>query len=482
MGRKNSPSAKKKLATLITHYEEAKAENRQLYLDADQLADIADWYAFRRKFEEAQEVITYGLKIHPGNTDLLIEQAYLYLDTQKPQKAKKVADSITEDFDSEVKLLKAELLLNEGKLEEAQWLLNTIEDADELATITDVVFLYLDTGYPEAAKEWIDRGKSRYAENEEYMALTADYLTSTHQMEPAITYYNKLIDQSPFNPSYWLGLVRCYFIQEQIDKAIEACDFALAADDQYGEAYAYKAHCFFYLNNPDDAIKNYQKAIEFKAIPPELGYMFMGISYGNKEEWQKANEYYDKVIACFEEAGDKLSILLIDTYTSKAFALSRLSRYEEAHESCEKAKEINPNEGLIYLTEGKLYLTEGLEDEAAISFDKAIKTAPDIEMWYMVASAYSENDYLPEAKEYFEKVYRMNPKYEDVTKKLSVLSLMYGEIDNFFKYNKECEQPLEEDTILKLLNCPEHMEEDKRMLKEVWERMKKEKKNTKGKK
>ena len=65
-----------------------------------------------------------------------------------------------------------------------------------------------------------------------------------------------------------MGLVKCYFVQEQIDKAIEACDFALAADDQYGEAYAYKAHCFFYLNNSDDAIENYQKAIELKAIPP----------------------------------------------------------------------------------------------------------------------------------------------------------------------------------------------------------------------
>ena len=245
MGRKNSPSAKKELVTLITNYEEAKAENRQLYLDADQLADIADWYASERKFEEAQEVITYGLKIHPGNTDLLIEQAYLYLDTQKLQKAKKVADSITEEFDSEVKLLKAELLLNGGKLEEAQWLLSTIADADELETIIDVVFLYLDMGYPDAAKEWLDRGKSRYAEDEEYMALTADYLASTHQVESAITYYNKLIDKSPFNPSYWMGLVKCYFVQEQIDKAIEACDFALAADDQYGEAYAYKAHCFF---------------------------------------------------------------------------------------------------------------------------------------------------------------------------------------------------------------------------------------------
>ena len=123
---------------------------------------------------------------------------------QKLQKAKKVADSITEEFDSEVKLLKAELLLNGGKLEEAQWLLSTIADADELETIIDVVFLYLDMGYPDAAKEWLDRGKSRYTEDEEYMALTADYLASTHQVESAIIYYNKLIDKSPFSSARFL--------------------------------------------------------------------------------------------------------------------------------------------------------------------------------------------------------------------------------------------------------------------------------------
>ncbi|MDE6986209.1 MAG: tetratricopeptide repeat protein, partial [Bacteroides acidifaciens] len=146
MGRKKSPSAKKELVELITNYEAAKANEQQIYLDGNQLADIANWYATERKFDEAQEVITYGLHLHPGNTDLLIEQAYLYLDTQKLQKAKKVAATITEEYEPDVKMLKAELLLNEGRLEEAQELLNSIEDADELVTLTDIVYLLLDFG------------------------------------------------------------------------------------------------------------------------------------------------------------------------------------------------------------------------------------------------------------------------------------------------------------------------------------------------
>ena len=54
-----------------------------------------------------------------------------------------MANSITETYDSEVKMLKAELLLNEGKLEEAQQLINTIEDTDDLASIIEIVYLYM---------------------------------------------------------------------------------------------------------------------------------------------------------------------------------------------------------------------------------------------------------------------------------------------------------------------------------------------------
>ena len=405
MGRKNSPSAKKELTEIIQRYEAAKAEKRQLYLDGDQLADIADWYATERKFNDAQEVINYGLQLHPGNTGLLIEQAFLYLDTQKLSKAKEVANSITETYDSEVKMLKAELLLNEGKLEEAQQLINTIEDTDDLASIIEIFYLYMDMGYPEAAKEWIEKGQDQYGEEEDFIVLQADYLGATQHMKEAIECFDKLIDIAPYNPSYWMGLAKCYFMSEDINKTIETCDFALAADDKYGEAYAYKAHSFFYLNNPDSAIENYEKAIEYKAIPPELGYMFMGMSYATKEDWEKTEECCNQVIRIFEENGDSGSILLIDTYTTKANAV---------------------------------------------------------------------------AKENYEKAYKINPKYEDLPERLSVISIMTDDLDGFLKYNKDCERPFREETIQQLLNGPDHRKEDEPILKEIMKRLKEEKENNKS--
>ena len=480
MGRKNSPSAKKELTEIIQRYEAAKAEKRQLYLDGDQLADIADWYATERKFNDAQEVINYGLQLHPGNTGLLIEQAFLYLDTQKLSKAKEVANSITETYDSEVKMLKAELLLNEGKLEEAQQLINTIEDTDDLASIIEIVYLYMDMGYPEAAKEWIEKGQDQYGEEEDFIVLQADYLGATQHMKEAIECFDKLIDIAPYNPSYWMGLAKCYFMSEDINKTIETCDFALAADDKYGEAYAYKAHSFFYLNNPDSAIENYEKAIEYKAIPPELGYMFMGMSYATKEDWEKTEECCNQVIRIFEENGDSGSILLIDTYTTKANAVAKMGRYKEADQLCKKAKEINPDEGLIFLTEGKVYLEEDIEKKATQAFKKAAKTSTGPEMWYMIGTAYSEHNYMYEAKENYEKAYKINPKYEDLPERLSVISIMTDDLDGFLKYNKDCERPFREETIQQLLNGPDHRKEDEPILKEIMKRLKEEKENNKS--
>ena len=426
MGRKNSPSANKELNELIAQYETAKAENRQLYLDGDQLADIADRYAAERKFDEAQEVITYGLHLHPDSTDLLVEQAYLYLDTGKIPLAKKVAESITDDYITDVKMLKAELLLNEGQLEAARSTLDTIEDTDELETIINIIYLYMDMGYPEAAKEWLDKGTPRFGKKEDFIAVMADYLAGTNELEAASTYYG---------------------------------------------------HCYFYLNNSDAAIENYTKAIEYKAFPPEMGYMFLGMAYSNKGAWQEADDCYQRVIDRFVADGAGNSPLLIDTYTNKAVAASQLGKHEEAHLLCKKAKKIQPDDPGIHLTEGKLYMKEGQKKKAVKAFDKALVMEPSAEMWYLVASAYSDAEYLYQAKLCFEESYRIDPNYADVTEKLSILSLMHNEIDDFFKYNSESAHPISEDIILDLLSRPNQTEEGEQMLKEVWKRMKKEKGN-----
>ncbi|MFR2071354.1 MAG: tetratricopeptide repeat protein, partial [Bacteroides nordii] len=377
MARKNpSTDKEQELNELIASYETAKAENRQLYLDGDQLADIADKYATDRRFDEAQEVISYGLELHPGHTDLLVEQAYLYLDTMQLQKAIAVVDSIAEDYDPEVKLLKAEILLNEGKLDEAETLLNSIEEEKSLETIIDVAYLYMDMGYPEKALPWLTLGLEEYKENEEFLAAIADCYRSGEHNTKAISFYNKLIDKNPYNPSYWTGLAKCHFSQQEFDKAVEACDFALAADDNFGEAHIIRAHSLFHLENETEAIQEYQLALQNKSLPPDFAHMFIGLAYANQEKWELAYRSYEQAM---EIIGDDNSPILSDIYSNEIFCLSKLGRYEEAHQLCEKAKKQLPESVEIYLQEGRLYLEEDKFEEAKQCWAVALQYAPEAE-------------------------------------------------------------------------------------------------------
>ena len=341
MGRKNSPSEREReLQNLIAQYEAVKAKNESLYLDGDQLADIADLYASERKFKEAQEVITYGLGLHPGHTDLMVEQAYLFLDLNQPQKAKEVAELITDTYSSNVKLLLAELLLNEGKLDAADQMLDSIEEEEknDLGILVDIVYLYTDLGYPEKGVQWLKRGAEMYKDDEDFLAATADCYgaAGAEYIEQAIVVFNKLIDKNPYNPAYWVGLAKCQFATKDFDKAIESCDFAIAADEEFGEAHIIKAHSLFHLENIEGAIVEYRKALKYKTLSPEFTYMFIGLAYTQQENWAEANESYSMALRAIEENGNGSSPLF--KQSTLRFPPGRLGRSPSALPTGKRAR------------------------------------------------------------------------------------------------------------------------------------------------
>lgn len=477
MKQENLSPKDREIVQLIAQYEAAKAEDRNLYLDPDQLANIADQYALQRNFEKAQEAITYGLYLHPGNTSLLIEQAYLYLDLQQNELAQEVADSIKEDYDPKVKLLKAELLLNEEKPEAANDLLSSIDLSEiNIDTLNDIIYLFSDLEYSETAWEWLDKGEAEYGEKEEFIAMKANFLATTEQFEEAVNQYNRLLDIDPYNAFYWVEMAKCCFSKGDCGKAIEACDFALAINEKYGEAYLYRGHAFFYMNNSKMAIPNYKKAMEYNSIAPKLGYMFIGLAYMNEESWEKSNSYFQKIIDLFEEEKDNRSPFLADIYTYKAKVTFELGNNKEAYELCEKAKYIFPDKADIYLTEGKLYLKDGLPEKASESFKFALKYDSGFEIQYLIGLAYTDSGMLQEAKTYYKEAFRIFPRYVDVAERLSAICLINNEIGDFLKYNAETANPIDEAGIKDLLTLIDRTEGEKEKLHKILERIKENKK------
>lgn len=462
------------IKTLVSAYEQDKAEGKSRYWDGDELADITAHYAIDRRYAEAQEVINYGLRLHPHHTLLLIEQAYLYIDTSQLQAAQLIAETIADQTDAEVIMLKAEILLHMGLVDEAGRMLESLGEDDDMEIIISVCYLYMDMGYEELAYQWLKKGESRYAHSERYMAVMADYLLNSRQPDKGIEQFERLIDIDPYNSSYWMGLAKCRFLQDDYAATMEACDFALAANENEGEAYTYRAHCLSQLDNQEAAIVEYKRAIKHKGMLPEVGFFFIGNIHIIAERWEEAIQAFDEVILLTRQQPDneQSSLLLADAYAQKAVVLAQLGDFDQAHELCNRARLIEPGETHFDLVEGSTYLADGKLAEAMALFFKALSNDKDTETYYTVASYLLEYGYVKEALPYFREIYAEDPAYKDVSEKIRLISIMLGQVNEFFFYNNLSPRPFGKEAIIDFMNHPAYADEiAKAALKEILKRM-----------
>lgn len=439
MNRKNLYSGRdKELFELSEQYEAAKTEGKSIYLDADDCADLADWYALRGKHEAAMEITVYGLELHPESTTLLVEQAYLYLDSRNREKAKQIADSIRDDYSPEVKILKANILLGEGRMDEAEKLLDTIKGEETLADIVEIVYTFIDMACLEKARAWLKQGEERYTDDEAYIAVTADLLYAERKNEEAIKFYNKLIDRNPYSAPYWYGLARCYLDTQQYDKAIEACDYAIVSDEEYAEAYLTRGHAFFHLGNEEEAIKNYLIAEKYKIVAPDFVNSVIAMNKLTNGEWEEGYKFLEKAIRTSAPDSESLSLF----YANAALCLHKLGNKRKAHQYCKKAYEINPEDIDAHLIEGRIYLEEGNREKAAQRWSMALLYSPYADTWYDIGENCLEAGDLEFAQMAFEHVKEMEPDFEGINERLSVVYLMMMDMKNFQKYNQLCEVPI----------------------------------------
>lgn len=426
------------VAKLVAEYERMKKENRSIYMDGDQLAEIANSYATNQMFDEAQEVISYGLGIHPGDTNLMLQQAYLYLDINKNDKARMVAELITDTSDSDVILLKAEFALREGNPDNAEQLLATLseEDKNDCDTIVGVCYLYLGMGFPDLAIEWLGKGMEKFCEDEEFLGAAADCHAAVGKNEQAVFFYNKAIDKNPYGAKYWVGIAKCYFSDEEFEKALEAVDFAIAADESYSEAYVIRAHCMVQLGNSAEAIAMYRKALEDKALPSEFGNLFSGLALMEEEKWEEAADYFEKGVKVLLENKEENDMLLADLYIKLGMCYVKTGKFAEAHNYIRLSIAIDPNNCETYITEGCILIEEGNTEEGIRVWDKALQCDTSVETLEIIAEHSLRYELLSYAIFCFEQIKMVEPDYPDIDRQLAILYLGTGDQDNFKRYNE----------------------------------------------
>ena len=364
---------------LLQRYETAQAEGRSIYLEPDEIADIAEYYQMLGNDVNATAAADYGLTIFPASAVLLAVRARLALIAGDISQARHYA-SLTDDTTSpDYHYITAEILIAEGKPDEADryltGILDSLYDDEREDFIIDATGIFADYQQWELAYRWLQLSTDFDAAD--YKELRGRIAMNRGNYEESERIFNELIDSDPYSTLYWNHLASTQLMHGNIRDSIQSSEFSIAINPDDAEAILNKANGLFSLGNYHDAREFYRR---YAQLYPgeETGELYQGICCMNENLIDEGIDHLRRA----EQVVKPGTAGQLDIYQELAFALSQKGLTDEAlHYLDLMACSPLADECEVLVMRGHLLIESGRYDEGQRCYSRAIsqsKAAPRI--------------------------------------------------------------------------------------------------------
>ena len=390
---------------LLDEYEQAVSSGQPIFMDADELTDIADYYHFTGRTEEAGEAIERALELSPGAVAPLVYQAREALTREDVETAEALIEQIIDKNDPDYFYMQAELMIAKDDVEGADRFLRdyfmTVPPDEYDDFVLDVANIYLDYGLNEKAYEWMMR--SRGNDSADFKELMGRTMFGLGKFKDSQRIFNELLDHNPYSKRYWNALASAQFMTEDYSESMTSSEYAIAIDPDDQEGILTKANSLYRLNNYEEALKYYQRYGELAGADDDFSELHQGICLVNLNRFDEAIQHLEQ--AAHRE--DELSPYKVQTLQELAFAYSAVHRVEDALQCLDQTKDMECDHIDMEVLRGHILLENDRFTEAEWVFRNAIiqsGSAPKI-LLRIIVSLY-DNKFVEASytmfKKYFE--------------------------------------------------------------------------------
>lgn len=288
----------------------------------------------------------------------------------------------------------------------------------------------LEGAYPREAIKYFEQaikipsGKQIFAP----VRLAECYLRLGNE-EKAIEILDTQLQKSPFFLTPWVGLGDIYRKRGEYDKAIDAYEYAIAIDENYYPAWFGRGKSYFQKGEYLKAVENLTDIVDMVVEKTEL-LVHLCESYSGAEDYDNLHKY-----------GMKLAEVLPGSYLGwGVVAVSFLNRekWDEAVPYIEKVLEITPdNEEYLYYY-GIASKLSGQNEKTVKAFERLLEINSDYPdnygIYISLGNAYQELDDDSNAVKNYLKAYDKGYAEEKFTFKIALLYYRLNDIESVKKY------------------------------------------------
>ena len=249
---------------LLNMYENMLSDGSSVYFDSMDIANIAEYYSMNGMLDKSDEVIEYGLRLHPSDSDILISKANNLLRRGLKNEARVLTESISDMDNQELLYLKGEIELAFDRSDDADaYFTQAVQMSDDdPGMLNDIIVKYMDNRNYDLCQKWLDMALVLYPDSRNFIELQADLYFDTGQSDTAIEWYNHLLDEFAYDTYHWDQLGRIYYEKNDYPKARECFEFIEAIEPDDKSARMMKASCLFNMEDWKGAYDIYKALLE----------------------------------------------------------------------------------------------------------------------------------------------------------------------------------------------------------------------------
>lgn len=358
---------------MLERYEQAVEQGESLYMDAEELTDIAEYYMMHEEVEKADRCIELAVQLHPDAVDPQVFMARQQIFFGNIPAAYDIFYSIPDQEDREVKFLHAELLLKEKKEKEAHDIMaeyfSRIDD-DLDAFLYDTAEVFFDYESYDYALIWAERLVKAYPDYPDAKVILCDIYMKLGRYEEVQKLAESIVDKDPFSQNGWIILAEAFAMMEKCEESLEATEYLLAINEKHPEGMLTRASNLFYLNRIDEAHSQYTEYLS--CYPDEYAVLYLdGICLANLDRHSEAESALRKSL----EKSNPDAPERVHIHLQLAYVLSKQHKMTEAIEQLEQCHNYpTPEPPIDYnLAKGHILLENEQYEDAELCFDLAIK-------------------------------------------------------------------------------------------------------------
>lgn len=375
----------KTITALITEFEAMSERGVLSVMNDRSYLLLIDYYIKEEIWDRAFEVLEHALNNYSYSVEFYIKKAHLLSMIDRPQEALEVLN-VANGFspgELEIQLTRARVYIDLGILEQAFQIIEELKESDIPQVLSNAYVLesliHKQQNNYEPIFFTLKSALELNTKNEQAIEMFWASVEGAKRYDKAKVVFEELIDQDPYSHLFWYYYGHALAYLGEYHEAMDAYEYSFIIDPDFEQGYKEFAELCFELKAYSRALSCCQEYVERFTLDSDFA-LLTGQCYQKMEQYEEAKKSYAKALR-LDPMDDEVLFHLGECHAHQENWKNAIRYYRKAIDIEDKREEYFAAVAEAYHADGQLQAAES-------AFLEAISIAPEVAGYWLHYAAF----------------------------------------------------------------------------------------------